>query len=170
MQCFLWTVFERHLNTLRKWKGLLALPPLPMPLGPLLGAEDPSRYATSLMGIEFVCVEGWFKKGDSKEATGSLCLYSFSMFGFVMAFPLKLSELKHWRFGKCCACLQLSHFLASSFSLCLTCAFLEAQPRAPGDEIKARKKTRQRGSLFGTELYMSFWAAPSEKVVFKNLS
>lgn len=59
------------------------------------------------------------------------------------------------RFGKCCACLQLSHFLASSFSLCLSCAFLEAQPRAPGDEIKARKKTRQRGSLFGTELYVS---------------
>ena len=36
MQCFLWTVFECHLNALRKWKGLLALPPLPMPLGLLL--------------------------------------------------------------------------------------------------------------------------------------
>ena len=157
MQCFLW----RYLNAISTpWgngKDCLHCHLCPCHLGfywELKIRQDMQHHSWRW---SFFCVEGWFKKGDSKGAIGGLCLYSFSMFGFVMAFPLKLSELgaQTLRFGKCCACLQVSHFLASSFSLCLSCAFLEAQPRAPGDEIKARKKTRQRGSLFGTEPYMS---------------
>ena len=149
MQCFLW----RYLNAISTpWgngKDCLHCHLCPCHLGfywELKIRQDMQHHSWRW---SFFCVEGWFKKGDSKGAIGGLCLYSFSMFGFVMAFPLKLSELgaQTLRFGKCCACLQVSHFLASSFSLCLSCAFLEAQPRAPGDEIKARKKTRQRGAF-----------------------